>query len=116
MTTQLKPAYVEQGSVANLTAKPTVTAVIATDSNWTATASGNLDANTTGYIEIQGRDFNQSDRVMIDLFYVSTSITLANSQVIRAQLGYNIPAGTRDVYVIKSNGNYSIKTNSLTHT
>lgn len=74
-----------------------------------------LQSNTTGYIEIFGDNFTPTDKVMVGLEYIATSVTLANSRILRAELPSNIPAGTRDVYVVKENGNYAVKVQGVKH-
>lgn len=115
MTTKLSNAHIRAEALADLKVKPNVTAVYATTDSWAVTASGNLTANAAGYLEIHGVDFSPTDKVMIDLEYASTATSLANSTVLRVSLPENIPAGTKDVYIIRSlSGNYTLKTNGIT--
>lgn len=73
-----------------------------------------VTAGAPGYIIVNGEGFAPGTTVSIDNNYLATSVTRVNNNQLRVQLPSNIPTGTRDVYVIRPNGRFSILSNGIT--
>ena len=114
MTTQAWEHNFSAGVLSNAVVRPTIITVTATDNSWSPLGS-NLTANTVGYIEIYGVNFGLTDLVCLDEQYIASSVVVANVNILRATLPNTVPAGSYDVYVVKSTGRYSVKTSGISY-